>query len=132
MAEKSATRDAAKPSKPATPNDDVAGLVDVADKSTRGHPLARGFLLGLGVAAAMAIFIVQNTGSIGFEWLWFDFEAHIWVVLLVAFTAGLLAGPLLLAGRRRAARRQAQRQSVVARFKQRGNAESHKGSPSAT
>jgi uncharacterized integral membrane protein len=67
----------------------------------------------------MAIFIVQDTASIGFEWLWLDFEARLWLVLLVAFAAGLIAGPLLLTGWRRAARREARRRRAVARFSRR-------------
>ena len=104
---------------PGKGTDDVAGLVEVADQGTKAHPLVRGFLLGVVVAAAMAAFVVQNTASIGFEWLWFDFDARLWLVLLVAFGAGLLAGPLLLAGWRRAARREERRRRVVDRFRSR-------------
>lgn len=86
------------------------------------HLLARGFVLGVAVAAAMALFIVQNTASIGFEWLWFDFDARLWLVLLAAFASGLLAGPLLLVGWRRAARREERRRRVVDRFKRRPRA----------
>lgn len=102
--------------------DDVAGLVEVADESSRHHLLASGFLLGVAVAGAMAVFIVQNTESIGFRWLWFDFDADMWLMLLVAFLAGLVAGPLVIAGWRHAARRQADRRRVVARFNQRRGA----------
>lgn len=116
MNDNAKSRDVGKPGK--GPND-IAGLVEVADQRTKPHLLVRGFVLGVAVAAAMAVFIVQNTASIGFEWLWFDFDARLWLVLLVAFAAGLLAGPLLLAGWRRAARREARRRRVVDRFKRR-------------
>jgi uncharacterized integral membrane protein len=110
------SRDLGKPGKG---SNDIAGLLEVADEGTKPHLLVRGFVLGVVVAAAMAVFIVQNTASIGFEWLWFDFDARLWLVLLAAFGAGLLAGPLLLAGWRRAARREERRRRVVDRFKRR-------------
>lgn len=110
--------------KGAEPPGDVGGLVEVADRGVRGHVLARGFMLGVFVSAAMAVFIVQNTGSIDFDWLWFDFEAPLWLMLLVAFVAGLVAGPLLIARWRRAARERTRRQRLVDRFKRSRKAKS--------
>lgn len=96
---------------------DVSGLVEAAEKAAGSHALARGFVLGVVVTGAMALFIVQNTAAVGFEWLWIDFDADLWLVLLVTFAAGLLAGPLLLAGWRRSAREQERRKRLVAKFK---------------
>jgi uncharacterized integral membrane protein len=106
------------------PPDDVSGLVEVADRSVRGHGLARGFVLGFVLCAAMAIFILQNTGTTEVDWLWLDFEARLWALLLVAFLTGLIAGPLLIAGWRRAARERTRRQRLVDRFKQSRKAKS--------
>lgn len=112
---------------PGAAHDNVGALVEVAGEATKSHLLARGFVLGAVVTAAMAVFIVQNTASIGFEWLWFDFDAPLWSVLLVAFAAGLVAGPLMLAGWRRTTRQQAKRRQIVDRFRRRrsGKASSH-------
>lgn len=106
------------------PPADVGGLVEVADRSVRGHGLVRGFVLGFILCAAMAVFIVQNTSSTEVDWLWLDFEARLWALLLVAFLAGLIAGPLLIAGWRRAARERTQRQRLVDRFKKSRKAKS--------
>lgn len=78
-----------------------AGSDDVA----RRHPLARGFLLGVLVAAAMGVLVVQNTDPVPLEWLFFDFEAPTWVVLLVAFASGLVVAPLLAFAWRRSRHR---------------------------
>lgn len=102
----------------AQPPDDVDRLAEAAEKPVRGHGLMRGFVLGAVVTAAMALFIVQNTASIEFDWLWLEFEAPLWLMLLVAFAAGLIVGPLVIAGWRRASRERARRRRLVAEAKQ--------------
>lgn len=74
---------------------------DGSEVSDQHHPLARGFVLGALVTAAMAVFVIQNTATVGFEWLWFEFDAALWLALVVAFVAGVLAGPLLVRGWKR-------------------------------
>jgi uncharacterized integral membrane protein len=77
---------------------DARVLADETQRSTRRHPLAWGFGLGVVVSIAMLLLILQNTHRSAFEWLWWDFEAAAWVLLLVSFTAGAIAVPALLAG----------------------------------
>ena len=84
--------------------DDLRELVEVAEQSVRRHLLARGFLIGAGLALAMTLFVVQNTRAVGFHFLWFDFGARLWLALLVAFVSGAVASPLLLAAWERSRR----------------------------
>jgi len=110
-----------KPKAPSGPSSDaeLGELVDYADHATRRHPLARGFVLGALLTAAMAIFVAQNRQSVDFDWLWIDFEADLWIVLVVAFAAGAVASPLLLYGLYRSRRDQRQVRQTVGRVKRR-------------
>ncbi|HET6949512.1 MAG TPA: lipopolysaccharide assembly protein LapA domain-containing protein, partial [Acidimicrobiales bacterium] len=69
-----------------------------------------GAALGLLLAAAAAIFLVQNSGATDFEWLWFDFELPLWIALVGALAVGALLVPTAFAvhhlRRRRIARRE--------------------------
>jgi uncharacterized integral membrane protein len=89
-------------------------LAESADRTARQHLIARGFLLGVGLSLATMFFVVQNTRTTGLHWLWFSFEARLWIVLLGAFLAGALASPLLIASWQRN-RRHREEHRVLAR-----------------
>jgi uncharacterized integral membrane protein len=56
------------------------------------------------IAVVALVFVLQNTNKGHFHFLWFDFEAPMWIWLLVVFAGGIATG-LLIASRR--ARRKA-------------------------
>lgn len=97
-----------------TRREDARRLAESDDRTARQHLIARGFLLGAGLSLAMTFFVVQNTRSTGLHWLWFSFEARLWIVLLGAFLAGAVASPLLIAAWQRSGRHRQERR-VLAR-----------------
>ena len=72
-----------------------------------------GTLIGLGIVGILfLIFIFQNTEKVKFQFLFFDFTWPAWLMLLVLFVLGMLAGFItsaLLRRRRRKARRDERR-----------------------
>lgn len=72
------------------------GSLSEAPKEKERHPFRTGFIVGALVTIAITLLIIQNTDSVRFEWLFFDFEWPLWVVLLVAFVGGMVAWQLLL------------------------------------
>jgi uncharacterized integral membrane protein len=97
-----------------TRQEDERRLAESADRTARQHLIARGFLFGVGLSLAMMFFVVQNTRTTGLHWLWFSFEARLWIVLLGAFLAGAVASPLLIAAWQRS-RRHREEHRVLAR-----------------
>lgn len=77
---------------------DVAKLADIAEHSTGSHAGLIGFVLGVAIAVAVALLIVQNTQTQLLHWLFFEQEGPIWVIVLGSFVGGLIAGPLLIGG----------------------------------
>lgn len=59
------------------------------------------------IAIAALLFIVQNTESVRFEFLWFDFEWPLWIMLLVFTAVGATVAYGI--GRRLRARRERRR-----------------------
>lgn len=59
------------------------------------------------IVVAIAIFVAQNTEDIQFEFLVFNFTAPLWLVLVIVFALGALAGQGLMWVRRRRKRRAA-------------------------
>ena len=57
-------------------------------QSTMSHPFRWGFVAGGVVAVAVALLIVQNGESVQVDWLWIDFRARLWMVLLLTVAAG--------------------------------------------
>lgn len=57
------------------------------------------------IIVLVAIFIAQNADAIRFEFLVLDFEAPLWLVLLIVFALGAVVGQGLMWMRRRAKRR---------------------------
>jgi uncharacterized integral membrane protein len=86
-----------------------AVLAHDAERSARAHPLLWGLLLGTATVLAVVSLIAQNGESTRLEWLTFDGEAPLWLLMLVSATLGAvvlaLAGVVVRTARRRASRR---------------------------
>jgi len=64
----------------------------------RWRPTGRQIIAAIIVVAAL-LFVFQNTSTGHFNFLWFDFNAPVWLWMLVVFGAGIATG-LLVAQRR--------------------------------
>jgi uncharacterized integral membrane protein len=64
----------------------------------RWRPTGKQIIAAIIVLAAL-LFILQNTHTGEFRFLWFDFKAPVWFWMLIVFCAGAATG-LLLASRR--------------------------------
>jgi uncharacterized integral membrane protein len=69
------------------------------------HPTKKQIIAVIIVVVAL-VFILQNTKKGHFHFLWFDFEAPMWIWLLLVFAGGVATGFLI--ANRRAKRRAAQ------------------------
>ena len=70
---------------------------------------ATGLLVGMGVlGVALLAFILQNTESVSFDWLFWSFEAPLWIVLVITALVAFVLGQFALMWRRHK-RRQARR-----------------------
>ena len=75
-----------------------------------------GAVLGLSLATAAFIFLVQNAQPTEFDWLWFDFTLPLWIALLGALVVGALLVVAALAVHQRRRRRIARREQAAARL----------------
>jgi uncharacterized integral membrane protein len=75
-----------------------------------------GAALGLVLATATFVFLVQNRQSTEFDWLWFDFTLPLWVALVGALVTGALLVLTALAVHRRRRRRIARREQAASRL----------------
>jgi uncharacterized integral membrane protein len=75
-----------------------------------------GAVLGLVLATATFIFLVQNGRPTDFDWLWFDFTLPLWIALLGALAVGALLVVSALAVHRRRRRRIERRDQAAARL----------------
>ena len=64
-----------------------------------------GLIISGVIIVLVAIFIAQNAESIPFTFLVLDFEAPLWLVLVIVFALGAVVGQGLMWMRRRAKRR---------------------------
>jgi uncharacterized integral membrane protein len=53
------------------------------------------------IVIGVAIFVAQNTEDVTFEFLWFNFTWPLWLVLVIVFVLGALAGQGAMWWRRR-------------------------------
>jgi len=75
--------------------DNERGIEDSASK-------VPGALIIAGIIViAVAIFVAQNTEDVNFEFLWFNFEWPLWLVLVLVFVLGAFVGQGLMWLRRR-------------------------------
>lgn len=75
-----------------------------------------GAALGLTLATATFIFLVQNRQATDFDWLWFDFTLPLWIALAAALVTGALLVVTALAVHARRTRRIARRDQAAARL----------------
>jgi uncharacterized integral membrane protein len=90
---------------------------DVAARALRRslrHPFQIGFVLGGLVAMAAALLIIQNGQTARINWLWFDFTARLWVVLLTTLIAGALVWETIRLFARRTRRLRRERREALA------------------
>lgn len=85
-------------------------------KSSGSRPFRAGLVIGALITLAIALLIIQNGESARLDWLTFDFEAPLWIMLLLTLGAGAVVWEtvkmLCHRGRRlRAERRDALRES---------------------
>lgn len=66
------------------------------------RPTTKQIIAGV-LAVVGLVAILQNTRTSTFSFLWFDFEASVWICLLSTFTAGFAAGFLVSRHRARKA-----------------------------
>ena len=93
---------------------------DVAMQALRRSlhsPFRVGFVLGGLVAVAAALLIIQNGQSAQIHWLWFDFSARLWVVLLTTLIAGALVWETLKISVRRGRRLRGERREALAKLR---------------
>jgi uncharacterized integral membrane protein len=93
-----------------------ADLREVRTKPERAFNL--GAALGLTLAVATFIFLVQNSGRTEFEWLWFDFTLPLWFALVGALVTGALLILTALAVHARRRRRIGRRERAAGRLEQ--------------
>jgi uncharacterized integral membrane protein len=108
---------AAPPPEPAPPrHPDALGsdLRTVRSRPERAFNI--GAALGLVLATATFIFLVQNRGATDFDWLWFDFTLPLWIALAAALVTGALLVVTALAVHARRTRRIARRDQAAARL----------------
>lgn len=80
--------------------------------TSSGTGRGTGLLIFAGVlAAGLLAFIVQNTESVSFDWLFWSFEAPLWLVLLITAVLAFVIGQLALMWRRHR-RRKARRAAL--------------------
>lgn len=109
-------------SDPPPPTDDparppaalVSDLREVRSRPERAFNA--GAVLGLVLATATFIFLVQNGQPTAFDWLWFDFTLPLWIALLAALAVGALLVVAALAVHRRRRHRIARREQAAARL----------------
>jgi uncharacterized integral membrane protein len=74
--------------------DRAVGYPEVREPTTPQHRrrFRSGLIVGALAAAAAALLVIQNSHSSDFEWLWFDFQAPLWLFLLLTLIAGVVVG----------------------------------------
>jgi uncharacterized integral membrane protein len=70
-----------------TKRDWTAGAPSDTGDGQRG-PIRWGLVLGAVIALALVLLVVQNSENAQIDWLFFDFETHLWIILLLSAVAG--------------------------------------------
>ena len=69
---------------------------DQVDSTAEDLSKGRGFVVfALIVAAALIVFVAQNTTDTEVTWLFFDGSGPLWIVIIVAAVAGALLSEVL-------------------------------------
>ena len=83
----------------------------MAGDTSQGSSGGNGWLIGGGVlTAGLLAFILQNRETVSFTWLFWTFDAPLWIVLVVTALVAFVIGQFALMWRRHK-RRQARRDS---------------------
>jgi|GEM_PF-3390869 len=83
------------------------GVAQGAAPAGRGDWRHYGKLGFVGVIVILAlVFIFQNTGKAAVSFLWMEGQMQLWIVMLILFVAGMLAGFFIAWRRARRRRRQ--------------------------
>lgn len=95
---------------------DMSPLVRTATRGNATRAYWIGLVVGVVVAVATALLVLQNSQSTRLQWLGWDFLAPLWLILLIAVAAGavLLALTMFLVVRAR--HRNASRKTAVNRL----------------
>lgn len=112
--------DRARPNSAATSEPTTADMAPLVRSAARGNATRAywiGLVVGVLVAVATALLVLQNSGSTRLAWLGWDFLAPLWFILLLAVAAGavLLALTVFLVAR--ALHRNASRKSALDRLR---------------
>jgi uncharacterized integral membrane protein len=91
-------------------------LREVRSKPERAFNI--GAALGLTLAVATFIFLIQNNRPTDFEWLWFDFELPLWSALVGALVIGAVLVLTALAVHHRRRRRIGRRDRAAGRLEE--------------
>ncbi len=85
-----------------------AEAISGSDRDRRG---GFGFIAAAVVGAVFLVFILQNTRSVGIQWLFFESRTPLWLALLMSVVVGVILGELGGFALRRRRRRGDQRAS---------------------
>lgn len=82
------------------------------------NPFRVGFVLGGLLAVAAALLVIQNGESAQIDWLWMQFAAPLWLVLLLSMVAGALVWETIKAAVRRGRRLRRERREALQRLRE--------------
>jgi len=95
------------------PDADPREVAVRALQRSMGRPFRVGFVLGGLLAAAAALLVIQNGESARINWLWMEFSAPLWLVLLLTLVAGGLVWETLKMAVRRGRRLRQERREAL-------------------
>jgi putative membrane protein len=81
------------------------GDSDRIGQANEGRRASAGLIITGIIVVAVAIFVAQNTETVPFEFLVFNFEWPLWLVLVVVFVLGAVVGQGAMWLRRRRRRK---------------------------
>ncbi len=97
----------------ASPPTPGGSLADDLRSIEKRRPFRSGLLVGALVMVAAVLLIVQNGHSTGVQWLWFDFEMPLWLLLVVTLVIGAVVWEAAKLAWHRARSRAAGRQQTL-------------------
>ncbi len=100
-----------------TPENSAEVAMRALKRSLR-HPFRLGFVLGGLLSLAAALLVIQNGQSAQISWLWADFSAPLWAVLLLTLVAGGLVWETAKMALRRGRRLRRERREALDRLRE--------------
>ena len=101
-------------------------LLRAAEKVRQGPALAVGLGAGVVLAVAAVLAIVQNGDDVRFEWVTFDVDAPLWLLLVAAMVVGALLWALTTIAVSRGRSHRTERRRAAKEFENRGAADRHR------